>query len=493
MFSNIQRTDKNTYKFRLAPLHVSYANALRRIITSHVESVGFRADMTDKGTTTDVLVMKNDTPMSNEMLAERIGLLPINVRKPLEWNPDKYQFIIKIQNDTKEIIDVKASDFKVIDKETEEVVSTDEFFPADYRSGDTPLIAILRPATYLQGINLKKQTGGEKKGEELEIYATATIGKGKEHCRFSPVTCCVFPYTRDEDPAKVDHIFKEWLLREKKIVFESLEKDREAVFRREFNTMAIARSFLQDSKGEPYSYDVTIESMGVLDIPYIMDRACQIGKELFMEFAGVDAASGMPEFITISPTGKEMIGFDFHIRGQDAHTIGNSLQTWIVDNLIDGDSQEAKDLQITFAGYDEGHPLDNLMKFTIGVADGKEMSARKAVAMAARGLVSVFDKLQREWRAAVGIKEDAEIPTTKRRVLLKRKEPSVKAPVENLLGIERDVDAPLDSLAEETPNLLGLVPEKGAANSGPRTETPNLLGLGMQQEPAKKISFDPFA
>ncbi len=426
MFTNINRPDRNTYKFRLAPLHVSYANALRRIITSHVETVGFRADMTDKGTTTDVLVVKNDTPMSNEMLAERVGLLPVNVQNPLEWDSDKYQFILKMQNETKELIDVKASNFKVVDRETQDDIATEKFFPADYRSGDTPLIAILRPATYLQGINLKKQTGGEKKGEEIEIYATATVGKGREHCRFSPVTCCVFPYTRDEDPAKVDRIFREWLLREKKIVYESLEKEREAVYRREFNTMAIARSYLQDTKGEPYSYDATIESIGVLDVRYIVDRACQIGKDIFMEFAGLDSSSGMPEFITVSPTGKQMIGFDFHIQGQDAHTVGNSLQTWIVDNIIDSVDREAQELQITFAGYDEGHPLDNVMKLTIGVADGKESSARKAIAMAARGVVAIFEKLQSEWRKAVGIREDAPRPVeTKRRVLIKRNEPTI--------------------------------------------------------------------
>jgi DNA-directed RNA polymerase subunit L len=487
MFTNIQRFDKNTYKFQLAPLHVSYANALRRIITSHVETVAFRADMTDKGTTTDVLVVKNDTPMSNEMLAERVGLLPIHITNPLEWNPDKYQFILKAQNETTELIDVKASDFKVIDKETEEEVASDKFFPADYRSNDTPLIGILRPASYLQGINLKKQTGGEKKGEEIEIYATAAVGKGRQHCRFSPVSACVFPYTRDDNTDKVNQIFREWLLREKMIVYESLEKDREAVYRREFNTMAIARSYLQDTKGDPYSYDALIESVGVLDVPYIIDRACQIGKELFLEFSGLDSSSGLPDFITVSPTGKEMVGFDFHIRGQDAHTIGNSLQTWIVDGIIDGDSEEAKALQITFAGYDEGHPLDNVMKLTLGVADGKESSARKAIAMAARGIVAIFEKLQIEWRRAVGIKEDAPRPVeTKRRVLIKRKEPTV-APAQ-----QEEAANPFSLEKEQTPNLLGLQAQLDL----PREETPNLLGIGNIPRPAvatKKNSFDPFA
>ena len=399
MFTNIQKADDYHYKFTVAPLHITYANALRRIITSHVESVSFRADMTDKGTTTDVLVKKNDTPMSNEMLAERIGLLPINVNRPLAWKSDKYQFILKVENSTPALLDVKASDFTVINKATGEQVPTEKFFPPDRRSGDTPLIAILRPATYLQGINLRKH---DKKGEEIEVYASASIGNGREHCRFSPVSCCVFPYTRDTDKEKEDRIFREWLLREKMIAYDALEKDKEAVLRREFNTMAVARSYLQDSKGEPYSYDVTVESIGVLDVKYIMKRACELGKTIFKDIMGIDSGADLPDFIDISPTRMEMIGFDFHFRDVDAHTIGNCLQTWIVENVIDSTEPAMADLKITFAGYDEGHPLDNVMTLTIGCKDNKESSARKAVAMAARGCVAIFQKLEKEWVAAVG-------------------------------------------------------------------------------------------
>jgi DNA-directed RNA polymerase subunit L/DNA-directed RNA polymerase alpha subunit len=434
MFSNINKIDKNTYKFRLAPLHVSYANALRRIITSHVETIGFRADMTDKGTTTDVLVTKNDTPMSNEMLAERIGLLPINVTNPLEFNSNKYQFTLKVENTTADLLDIKASNFTVTDKESGEVVPTEKFFPPDYRSGDTSLIAILRPSSYLQGINLKKQTGGEKKGEQIEIYATASLGNGRDHCRFSPVSCCTFPYTRDEDPAKVDYIFRQWLLREKKIVYESMEKDKEQILRREFNTMAIARSFLQNTKNEPYSYDITIESVGILDIEYIVDRACELGKDIFMPFAAIDSGSELPDFITISPTVKEMVGFDLHLRDRDAHTVGNSLQTWIVDNIIDGADGVNDDMQITFVGYDEGHPLDNTMIISIGISNGNESNARKAIAMAARGCVNIFQNLQNEWRSAIGTSESTLLQTTssiltdkpKRKVLIKRKDTVVE-------------------------------------------------------------------
>ena len=100
-----------TATFTLAPLHVSYANALRRLILTGVQTVAFRSDMTSTGTTTDVHVLKNDTPMTNEMLADRIGLLPIHITNPLDWNPDKYQFYLDVKANTEQITYVKSADF----------------------------------------------------------------------------------------------------------------------------------------------------------------------------------------------------------------------------------------------------------------------------------------------------------------------------------------------------------------------------------------------
>ena len=77
VFKNLKQVDERTITFTLTPAKVAYANTLRRAIQTEVAVLGFRADMTDAGDTTDVKVIKNSTPMSNEMLADRIGLLPI--------------------------------------------------------------------------------------------------------------------------------------------------------------------------------------------------------------------------------------------------------------------------------------------------------------------------------------------------------------------------------------------------------------------------------
>lgn len=438
-FENITQVGPRTTTFQLTPFHVCYANSLRRLMSDYVETVGFRADMTDDGTTTDVTVVRNDTPMSNEMLAHRIGLLPINVKEPLRFNPENYTFTLKMTNTTSDIMDVKAGDFEVGERSgpggDPTPVPTDRFFPPDPRTrqmAETTLLAVLRPKTYLQGININRSSEKQvETGESLEIVAKASVGIGKEHARFSPVCQCSMAYTRDNTPAKVESIFAKWLQMEKKAMLDDLktDPDRLAVLRREFETMAIQRSFLQDERGEPYSFDFTVETKGVLDIGYIVARACDKGAELFSRYANLSSGKEIPEDVEISPSEAEMTGFDFLFRGQDA-TLANMLQTYLVDNHIDGTEKPA----ITFAGWRQGHPLKGEVFVRVGVADRSEATARQAVAAAAAGCANIFRQLKNAWTAATGAQGPAGAGSAsagpiKRTVTLRRSPAKTVAPV----------------------------------------------------------------
>ena len=112
-FDNLRKLNERTYAFTISPIHVTYANTLRRLILTGVETVAFRSDMTSTGSTTDVVVKRNDTPMTNEMLADRIGLIPIHVTEPLKWNSDKYRFTLKVAGSKDNTTYVKSGNFKV--------------------------------------------------------------------------------------------------------------------------------------------------------------------------------------------------------------------------------------------------------------------------------------------------------------------------------------------------------------------------------------------
>ena len=388
-FENLRKLNERAYAFTLSPIHVTYANTIRRLILTGVETVAFRSDMTSTGSTTDVVVKRNDTPMTNEMLADRIGLIPINVPEPLIWKSDKYVFTLKVAGDKDNTTYVKAGDFKIkeivpIDAVVEPAsIPTEKFFPPNTITGDTCLIATLQP-----GSNTLQQF--------IEIEAKATKGTGREHARFIPVSQCSYEYTPDSNPQRVEEMFVKWLDVAKKASAVEKGSERYNELRREFNTMQIKRCFKINEKNEPFSFDFTIETAGVLSVPYIVKRACEVGENMCSRYVNIHQGD-LPEEITISSADTRIIGFDFLIRGHD-HTLGNLLQTWLVENHIQGEAKP----KVTYAGYSVPHPLRDEIILRIGVEDGEEATARLALAEAAKGCVDMFQKLRIAWQAATG-------------------------------------------------------------------------------------------
>jgi DNA-directed RNA polymerase subunit L/DNA-directed RNA polymerase alpha subunit len=414
-FDNLKKLDDRAYSFTLSPIHVTYANTLRRLILTGVETVAFRSDMTSTGSTTDVVIKRNDTPMTNEMLADRIGLIPINVTDPLSWKDDKYIFTLKVAGSKDNTTYVKAGDFKVSEvSSTEEGaaesemlnVPSDKFFPVNPITRDTCLIATLQP-------------GSGPTQQFIEITAKATKGTGRAHARFSPVSQCSYEYSPDSDPQRIDEMFLTWLDVAKKASGVEKGSERYNELRREFNTMQIKRCYKINEKGEPDSFDFTVETAGVLPVPYIVERACEVGENMCSRYVNIHRGE-LPAEMTISSADSRLIGYDFLIRGHD-HTLGNLLQTWLVENHIQGSASP----KVTYAGYSVPHPLRDEMVLRIGVEDGEEATARLALAEAAKGCVDMFQKLRAAWRASNGAPALTTITAGPASKSIRRKTPKV--------------------------------------------------------------------
>ena len=155
--------------------------------------------------------------------------------------------------------------------------------------------------------------------------------------------------------------------------------------------MQAARCYLKDEKGEAYSYDFTVESAGVLAVPYIVTRACEVGEAMCMRYVNL-ATGALPEDVTIQPAPTEMLGFDFEFKGHD-HTLRALLSTFLEENHVGGDAEP----KIQYASGEVFHPLRDQMVLRIGVEDGQELTARQAVAAAARGCAEMFRALGASW------------------------------------------------------------------------------------------------
>lgn len=416
VFKNLEKKNPLTLSFRLEPAHVSYANTLRRTILTGVETVAFRSDIKETGETSDVLVLKNNTPMTNEMLADRIGLLPISIQQPMTWNPDLYTFELNMTNEGDDPKDVCASDIEVRKVNPADPaaaptpVPNKDFFAPHPITGDTCLIAVLKG----KQPNQNPQT--------IHLKAKATQGTGREHARFIPVSQCSYQYTLDEDPERQKEIFNNWLRKTKKIDPSDLEKDgqRKEALLREFRTMEIDRCYKKNDKGEAYSFDFTVEAIGKWFPPEeILRRALQVAQQKCLKYATMDTGD-LPENVSIVATDKQMNGSDVFFTGED-HTLGNLLQTWMAENMVDSG-------EITFVGYNVPHPLQDKMKMSIAIPVGNEkteLEIRRLLAKAAGACAAMFQTWLIDWERATGSAPPSAVaaaaaaaaPTVRRRVV----------------------------------------------------------------------------
>ena len=394
MFQRVKRPDNRTLTFTMSGTRVSYANTLRRAVQTEVQILGFRADMQEDGSTADVKIIKNSTPMSNEMLADRVGLLPIYNDTSVTWEKDAILFKLHVKNETSDYKYITASDFECLKKNEEgdvERIPNTKFFRPDPITAQTCLLAVLKP--FVEG----------QEPEEIHIEAHASLGKGKEHTRFNPTSQCSYAYTRDENPARILELWQKWLVEQKKADPAELDKpehaDRKKILENEFRSLEINRCFKVGDDGEANSFDFVVESVGMMDPYEILLRAFTAVTALASKYASLSPGK-LPDNLEVRPSDGQMRSYDFVFTGED-HTLGNLLQTWLDDNKVNAGPEKGG---VLFAGYCIPHPLRNEMVLRIATEDGKEKTACQVVAEAAKGCADMFAEYGSEF---VAVNRDA--------------------------------------------------------------------------------------
>ncbi len=320
-----QNPQSDELSFVISNVDVSFVNALRRIILSEVETIGFN---TDEYLNSDLKILQNTTPVHNEFILHRFGLVPINFPNVNEFDSSKYRFVLNKENTENRIVNVTSGDFEVYDSETNEKLETTDFFIPDRITKEQILLLKL------------------KQNEKIHIEGKASKSSGNKNARFSPVSCALYTYVHDPEKFK-------------KAVTESGLKTNQEI--NSFKIDAGERYYKTNDEDEPNEFDFKIETIGTMSNKDIMKNALQILAKKLLTFrdnvSTIIVDNGNVDTMKIYESLDTMKAFTIEIENE-THTLGNLLQAHLVLNP-----------EVQFAAYMNPHPLIKNIQIKIKVED----------------------------------------------------------------------------------------------------------------------------
>jgi DNA-directed RNA polymerase subunit D len=244
--------DKNSGRitFLLKGANPGFANALRRIMQEEVPSMAIE----------DVEFKENSSALFDEMVAHRLGLLPLtsdlkgyDIKNPEDELSAKNS--VKLTLKAKGPCTVYAEDLKSKDPKIKPV------FPK------TPIVKLL-------------------KGQELELEATAVLGRGKQHMKFAP---CLAWYSF-KSKVTVNNSAKDFAAFKDKFpsqVFKDNKIDAKLI--EEHNLYDAVDGVNEDIvkvEKDDSSFVFTVEPFGQLSVQEIVAAAADRLNELLEDFSG---------------------------------------------------------------------------------------------------------------------------------------------------------------------------------------------------------------
>ncbi|MDH5448059.1 MAG: DNA-directed RNA polymerase subunit D [Candidatus Bathyarchaeota archaeon] len=163
----IQILEKNDVSLRLLieGTNTAFMNTLRRIILSEVPTMAMD----------DVVIIENSSPLQDEFLAHRIGLIPLKTDLDTYNLPEnctcKSEFGCNL---------CRAS--LVLEAEAEDHIIN--VYSGDFKSENPSIVPVSNK------IPIAKLAPGQK----IRLEAYARLGKGKDHARWQPVSMCAYKY-----------------------------------------------------------------------------------------------------------------------------------------------------------------------------------------------------------------------------------------------------------------------------------------------------------
>lgn len=263
---NLEVLEKNDTKlvFVVSGISIEMINAIRRIIISQIPVMAID----------EVIILKNDSPLYDEIVAHRLGLIPLKTNLDIYNLPRdcecggygcalcQVSLTCEITNTTNKSMIINSGDLKSNDPDVIPV------------HNEIPILKI-------------------DKNSKVIIEAYAILGTGKDHAKFSPVSNCAYRFypVIEFDESKLTDI-EELNLIVKMCPEKLFELSNKKLKLKDdyWKTCTLCKSCKENSEGKikvswkDTTYIFTLESDGVLPFDVIIKKAFEIFLNKISEF-----------------------------------------------------------------------------------------------------------------------------------------------------------------------------------------------------------------
>jgi DNA-directed RNA polymerase subunit L len=316
MFRNFS-TEKGKDSFEIHNVDIAIANGIRRIILTDIPIPGIIGDETIEASTVDMI--KNNGPLHNEIMAHRIGLIPICLDEDdvENYEDGSIEIELNVINERTETLNVTSGDIKGkkngVDISKKDIM---RMFPANDITKSHILITRLRT------------------NEQLHFKASIVKRTARFNASFSPVSLSNFFYVEDPDIAKT----------------------KESVLDKQ-------RSYYKNKYGEPTVLKFEIEPINPnIGSRYLVNKSIEIiidKLDKLVASLNKECSNGIKDNCILSKFENLENTYEFKIENED-DTLGNIIQSFIHDKHI-RNKKSSQVIKCSYVGYICPHPLKTEM------------------------------------------------------------------------------------------------------------------------------------
>jgi DNA-directed RNA polymerase subunit L len=329
----------NELEFEISNIDISILNGLRRILISDIPILGFKIDENL------INIEENTTSLNNEIISNRIALIPINISEEynenFDLNKNSFEVILDVKCENKlELQNITTDNFK-IKKDGIFIKNNKDYFNYNEISNEPILIHRI------------------KNNQILKLNAKAVKDIGRNNASFSIVSG-ISVYNKINEESKETDIIK----RERDIV------ENIYIFKFEIINKSISHLYLFKK---------------ALEI--IIFKLDEIKLELSKNDSSLIEITNYLDYIDC---------FNINIKNEN-DTIGYIIQSNIFDKYIKN-KKKFKEYECEYVGYTKKHPLDNYLIIRVTLKDCNDKNIIKAfIIEECIDLINILNNIIKEW------------------------------------------------------------------------------------------------